>query len=126
MPKRKALPVPEDLTDEERARLVLWARKRGYYTAGGDKALKRKLRQLVDACLGHHGERGNPKGIVDFYRASQKWISNQVGFDEEKARGNYAAELPHEDGPRDPVYENKNTLKEPEHLSTQLRLVGGE
>jgi hypothetical protein len=55
-----------------------------------------RLRELVDACLAHHGATGNRRGYTDWYRAAQHWITNDVKFRRERREEEY----PQEQGPR--------------------------
>ena len=76
-----APPVPEDLSADEKHRLALWIRARDYPLGIRTNAA---VQEIIDACLDHHGARGNKAKIVDWYRAVTGWIRRQQQFDREK------------------------------------------
>ena len=80
MKPRKPVPeVPEDLSDEDKRKLMAWVKPR-YPHLYHPKALRR----LVDECLSHWGAKGNPHGYHDWYRTVQKWITKDQHFADQR------------------------------------------
>ena len=75
------LPVPDDLTADEKHRLALWIRARDYPLGMRTNVA---VQETIDACLDWHGARANPGKIVDWYRAVCAWIRKEQKFQREK------------------------------------------
>jgi hypothetical protein len=73
--KRVGTEVPEDLSLDDKKRLVAWVKSRQVEYGEFDWIdHPRMLRRHVDECLAHHGALGNPRGYTSWYRACQKWL----------------------------------------------------
>ena len=89
MAKRERSEVPEDLTLEEKKRLVVWMRLRQAEYGEFDWIEgPREMRREIDACLSWHGQKGNTRGYSDWYRVAQRWLLNAQRFREvDRQRG---------------------------------------
>lgn len=66
--KQRGTTAPESLSQDQRQQLLVWARDREDWAV-------QHLRDLEEACLGHHRARGNL--MVDWYATVQTWVRNQ-------------------------------------------------
>jgi len=98
-------PVPEDLDNEDKQRLIEWIKPRypEIYNP-------RDVRELVDACLAYHRSIGNRNNYVNWYAVCQRWIINDRKWSRElKVKRSYRdVEYPQE--PRDTGYESSDLV----------------
>ena len=93
MTARRSPPVPDDLTPEQRKRLVAWLYAQGWgelYRSGEAKSLKFE-------CLDHYRANGNRQGYSDWLAVVRNWIRKHMRFKAERA----AHERPQMAGPRE-------------------------
>jgi hypothetical protein len=98
------LPVPDNLTPDERRNISIWIRGLAYPTSRGPEPFYRELdhsktlkRHYVTKCLEWHRVKKS-RWCVDYERACKNWIENEWKFREER-KAQDAIEKPQEPRP---------------------------
>lgn len=92
MGAKKPIPVPEDLTDEEKRMLIRWCRREYPNWVDDARDGYQKLKFLVGESLDYWRARSNPHGYSDFLAVARNRIryleANGIDLFSRKHRGN--------------------------------------
>lgn len=92
--------VPEDLSLEDKKRLVAWVKSRQAEYGDFDWIDHPKmLRRHVDECLAYHAAKNNPGKYVNWLAACRKWLVKEQGIRERDRQAGRRESFVNLDGP---------------------------